>query len=233
MTYERRIFVSTLIFLAFLFLVWRDKLYVKCSGFLSEEIEVIKFVFITTIAFKIAKYCVSRFKSNKLFSKFSNKSKFLLFFFLFNSYISIQYVSRVVSHRLIKNEMREHLYNKTDKLGPAGWGFQCDSLTIKEFKEITKQSKILNLPKNAHSIYVYDWYEIDFRRTVEFNVPASFNIHEYYENNSTILKNIKEIKYNDYVSRTTFNVNGRISDAKQIKFDTLKFKRYRYNVSDN
>ena len=129
--------------------------------------------------------------------------------------------------------MRVDLYNRSDKLGPAGWGYQCDSLTFKEYKEVTKLSKIIRLPKDANSIYVYDWYEIDFRRTVEFNIPINYNLSKFYRNDSTIINNLKEIKYNDYVGRTTFRESGRLSDVIQIKFDTLLYKRLKYEVSDS
>lgn len=116
-------------------------------------------------------------------------------FLICNSYLITRYVSRAISNRPIKNDDKKELNWRTIKLGPAGWGYVCDSLNYSEFKKLTKSSKIIDIPPEAKSIFVYDWYEFDFRRTVEFEVPKEFKIYDYYKNDSLILNNLEKIEY--------------------------------------
>lgn len=230
---KRKILLITILILSVLLYYWMDELYFKQMGFLDHKYEFLKIALHSGLSYKLANYLIIRLKLENKFNSVNPLKLFTFMFLIFNSYIITQYVSRAISNRLIKNEVRKELNRRTIKLGPAGWGYECDSLNYSEFKELTKSSKIIDIPPEAKSIFVHDWYEFDFRRTVEFEVPKEFKIYDYYKNNSLILNNLEKIEFGSYVNRTTFNEYGRMGDAIQIKFDTTKFLRFKYEVSDN
>lgn len=230
---KRKVLLITILILTILLYCWMDELYIKQMGFLDHKYEILKIALHSGLAYKLANYLIIRLKLDNKFNSVHPLKLFTFVFVLCNSYLITQYVSRAISNRLINNEVRNELNRRTIKLEHAGWGYECDSLNYSEFKELTKSSKIIDIQPEAKSIFAYDWYEFDFRRTVEFEVPKEFKIYDYYKNDSLILNNLEKIEYGSFVSRTTFNEYGRINDAIQIQFDTSKFFRFKYEVSDN
>ena len=230
---SRKILLVTILMLLIFLYWWMDDLFVKQMGLLNHRYEIIKIVLQSVLAYKLAKYLIKKFGLNKRYNSIEPQNIFLIVFLLCNSYIITQYTTRVITNCFVNKDIRKALNRKTLKLPPAGWGYQSDSLSYPEFKELTKFSRIIELPRESKLIFVYDWYEFDFRRIVEFDVPITFDIHEFYENDSTVLKKIRELKYNEFLYREIYDENGEFKDAVKLKVDTNLFKRYKYEIFDS
>ena len=152
---SRIILVVTILCLLLLMVLWIDGLYLKTSSFLTYKYEFIKTLIHSAIAYKVSKFSIRKFNLETKFSSIKPETIFLSLFLLLNSYIIFQYTTRTISNRFLNNETRELLLDKTNRLGPAGWGFECDSMTYQQFKEITKYTNLPDLPKEATHIYMY------------------------------------------------------------------------------
>ncbi len=201
--------------------IWIDGLYLKTSSFLTYKYEFTKILLHTILAYKTSKIVISKINLETKFHPIKPNTIFLCVFLLINSYIICQYTTRAISNRVLNYETRTILYDKTNKLGPAGWGFECDSMSYQQFKEITKYTNLPDLPIKAEHIYVYDWSEFDYRRIIKFRLHHDYPIDKFYKKNPSFKDNliINEIEYDE----KTF---------KPINYDKENFDRYKWEVSD-
>lgn len=214
------ILISTILVLSLLLILWVDELAVKQMGFLGYQYEMLKIVLHSLLAYFISKLINKKFRLTEKIKSINPNSIFLITFLILNSYIICQYMSRTISHRVLNHEIRDKINIKTKELGPTGWGFETDSLSYPEFKELVKYTNLPDIPKSAENIFVHDWYEIDFNREIKFNVKPSLNLSEFYENDTLILNNIQKLNYD--FDENTF---------QQIQLDTIKFTRYKWQTS--
>lgn len=218
----RILLVSAIVILTVLMDIWIDELCLKQMGFLGPRYQLMKIILHSIISYKLAKLVIKKFKLEEKIKALNPTIIFLGFFLLLNAYIIIQYSTRVISNRFINKEMRIELNSKTIKLGPAGWGYESDSLTYEEFKELTKVAIFPEIPRESKNIYVHDWYEFDFRKTLKFDLDQEFDINKFYNNDTMILRNIEKLEL-DYDER----------NRKLIRLDTTGFSRYEWEVGSS
>ena len=225
--------------LAFMIPIWMDKLWLKQVGLDDWRYEIIKIFLQSCIAYKLSKYLIRIFQLENLFKSLKSNTLFLCTFLLLNSYIITQYTSRIISHQITNKEIRNEINKRTIRLGPAGWGYECDSLSYKEYKELTKDTNLPKIPKESTLAFVHDWYEIDFHRIVEFQVPKSIDIETFYKDDVYVLKYLNTVDNGSYVSRrqyfseSPFYKKQLMQGGIQVKYDTIKYTKFIYEVTDN
>ena len=216
---RKLITISTIITLAILHFIGRDQLAFKLDGFLTKQIGIIHFVAVPTIGYFISNH----------FSK-NSTNKFLVLFFIINAYSIYSFTNSAISNRLVNKEIRHSLNSKIVKLDYAGWGYEIDSMNLREYEEINN-GYYPNLPIGSINIFLYEWYEFDARHEVEFTAPYILNLKEFYKSDTSLLNEIQELKLNDFAERHKI-VNGKIVKeyGKQM-FDTISQKRYKWKRS--
>ena len=218
----RKVLFAMIAALTFLLVLWMDNLYLKQLGLLDYRYELIKILLNSMIAYKMAKYIIGRLKIEDKFNSITPNTIFILTFLILNSYIIIQYSSKVISNRIINREIRNELDNRTIKLQEAGWGYECDSMSYKQFRELIKDTNLPNIPEESSSIFVYDWYEINFQRIIKFNLNREFDLGGFYDSDTSTLNLIDRLEY-EYDTKT----------GKSNKLDTSENIRYKWEAGES
>ena len=196
--------------------------------FEGVEYELIRIVLHSVLAYKLSKILIVKLKLNQKFNSSKPIKIFFLTYLICNSFIVLQYSSRFISNFLINREMRNNLNCRVTKLGPAGWGYECDSLNYAEFTELTKCYKLIEIPKEASAIFVHNWRYLSAISTVEFNVPKNIIVQKFYLNDSIEFRYTKELKEIEYLNGSTLDEDGLTRNVREIELDTTIFKRYKY-----
>lgn len=218
----RKILLLTIVYLILILFIWMDKLYLITSSYLSYEYEILKIVVHSLITYKVSKFLIKKLSLYEKINFVSPTKIFLFIFLVMNSYIICQYTARVITVKLVNGDIRKRLSQKINKVSMGGWGYEGDSLTIKEYRELTKYTNLPKLPESARFIYIYDWFEIqDYTRIVEFKVKPNFNLSNFYNNDTTILKNIEQLKVD--FDRKTFEIK---------ELDSTKVIKYKWEVGE-
>ena len=209
------LFITICSLLALLF-IWLDDLYLKTASYLTYQYEVIKVLIHCTIAYKVAKFLIRRLKLNSKFSEANPKLIFTILFLGLNSYIVFQYSSRAIFNRVIHGELREVIAKKTMQLNNSGRGFECDSLSYEQFKEIKRYTNLPDIPAESENIYVYDWSELDYRRIIKFSLRKDYPIEDFYQKHPDFEEDVivNEVEYEKYTSRLIKNKNPEYDHYK-------------------
>jgi len=187
-----------------------DEVFIKTNAsLLTYKYEIAKIIIHTTIAYKLSKYIIKKLNQRNYLKLIKPKLLFWGLFMLFNSYLLTQYISRIASTQIINYEVRKSLGNKLTQTNYSGTGYEGFKLTILEYEEINKYSNLLNLPKEASDIYIFDWYGMqDYNRIVEFTVESNFELNKFFQD-SIFLKNIELLT---------------------AQYDTINSKRYKWET---
>lgn len=184
----RKYYFISIALLTLLLVIWMDEVFIKTNPpILTYKYELVKILIHTTIAYLLSKFISNKLNEKGYFEKIKQIYLFLGFFALCNTYIISQYVSRTVSIKLVNYETRNSLKYKLSKTGFTGTGFEGKNLTIFEYGEINKYTKLPNLPHEAKNIYVFDWHGFqDYRRIVEFTVKPEFKPKHFFQDTSVL-----------------------------------------------
>ena len=116
-------------------------------------------------------------------------------FVILNSYIISQYITRIISNRIVNADTRASLNSKIFNTNSWGWGFECDSLTYKEYTELNKQESLLRIPPTASTIFYHQQYGLqDYNIELGYKVEKAFNPDEFYSNDTFILNRLLELR---------------------------------------
>lgn len=238
MKFNRRGYLFVMItVLCFLLIIWTDDVYFKTNSInLILSYQLVKIVLHSFIAYRIAKYLCKKLSSVGKLNEVNHNTYFLILFVLFNSYILIQYSYRVISFKIVNAELRGSIADKLIKTKTIGTGYEGQNLSYKEYQEIIRFTNLPDIPEVSTDIYIYDWYEFDFSRIVEFNVPRNYKIDYSSKFEEQVEKNVPSTFY-------TFAHNGEMTYQEQDsiiwewkaanKIDKSNFRRFKWEASSS
>jgi hypothetical protein len=171
------VFVNTTL-LALLLVLWTDRLelafncWVRPRGFLK----ITGFAILSLISISILVSCFRRRSTTTTTLKIQISALLTL---LISSYLYIDYTAKVVNNVILNRQFRNQI---ADKIKPSNFlanGTKGDSLTIKEYQQITKMYWFPKLPDEASNIsytYGYDGFLPDYLFTLTYNLPAQMKV---------------------------------------------------------
>jgi hypothetical protein len=123
-------------------------------------------------------------------------------------YLYIDYSTKVVSNVFINRQFRNQIAKKIKPSNELAYGTQGNSLTIKEYQQITKMCWFPKLPDEASNIqysYGHDRFLPDYSFTVTYDLPiqneveainyrkGDFSKHQSF----IVIGNIKRVTYSE------------------------------------
>ena len=224
---KKLIVVFVILVLALMNRLGRDVLSSQIDGFLTNELRILHYILMPIIAYYIANYFTKTKNKSDTTNKDSLNKKFLFIFLIVNAYSFSYFAYNAISNRIINKEIRESLNDKLVELEYSGFGYECDSMNYKEYNELN-DGYYPSVPESSSNIFLYNWYEIDASHELEFSVSRKFDISKFYKNDSTILSEIREIKYGEFLQRHRV-IDKRVMQESRIqKFDTIRKRRYKW-----
>jgi hypothetical protein len=167
-----------LILLTVLLALWTDELELIFNDWVRprEFLKILGFSFVSLIAIRIL---VSFFRHRNI-SKTSSKIKIAtLLTFLISSYLYIDYSTKVVSNFIVNRQFRNEIADKIKPSKQLANGTKGDSLTIKEYQQITKMYWFPKIPVEASNIqynYGYDGFLPDYSFTLTYDLPIQIKV---------------------------------------------------------
>jgi len=227
---KKIVLISTILVLALLHYLSKDDLTFKMEGFMVNQLAFFRYLIIPIVAYFIANYASANWNFESKKEWLNSKNIFLGVFFLINSFAIWQHASAFISNKIINKEGRTIVNEKVVKLEAAGWGYECDSMTYKDYV-IINDGYFPIIPKESSDIFLFDWYEFDARHSLEFNVPKQFSLAEFYKGEPTILKEMYELRIGEPQTRHKIVNNKYETIFNVLQYDTSRFKRYKWERS--
>lgn len=115
---------------------------------------------------------------------------------------------KIYTNRIVNSELRDGIIEKVKpvEFGLA-YGNQAESLTRKEYTEITKTNWFPRIPKEAENIsysYSYDGFLPDYSFSLSYDLPIEMTIDTVVYENGTFSKN-RNFKIMDNRKRVTYS----------------------------
>jgi len=197
-----------LILLTVLLALWTDKLELTFNEWVRprEFLKILGFSLISLIAIRI----IIRFFRHRNITKTSSRVKLAaLSTFLISSYLYIDYSQKVISNVIVNRQFRNQIADKIEPSKELVNGTKGDSLTSKEYQQITKMCWFPKIPIEASNIqfnYGYDGFLPDYSFTLSYNLPVqikvdtiSYSKGDFSKSQSfKIVDNIKRVTYSEY-----------------------------------
>jgi hypothetical protein len=197
-----------LIILTVLLTLWTDRLELTFNDWVRprEFLKIAAFSLASLIAIRIL---VSFFRHRNVTS-ISIKIKFAaLLTFLVSSYLYIDYSTKVISNVFINRQFRNQVADKIKPSKELANGTKGDSLTIKEYQQITKMCWFPKIPIEASNIqynYGYDGFLPDYSFILTYDLPIqlkvdtiNYNKGDFTKSQSIIIiDNKKRVTYSEY-----------------------------------
>ena len=196
------------ILLTVLLALWTDKLELTFNDWVRprEFLKILGFYLVSLIAIRIL---VSFFR-NRNITKTSSKIKVAaLVTFLISSYVYIDYSTKVISNVIVNRQFRNQIADKIKPSKKLANGTRGDSLTIKEYQQITKMYWFPKIPVEALNIQYncgYDGFLPDYSFTLTYDLPIQFKVDtisyskgDFSKSQSfEIIDNKKRVTYSEY-----------------------------------
>ena len=124
------------------------------------------------------------------------------------SYLYIDYSTKVVNNVIRNGQFRNQIADKIKPSKFLAYGTKAESLTIKEYQQITKMHWFPKLPNEAFNInynYAYDGFLPDYSFVLTYDLPAQIKVDtmnvkkgdfEKYQSFIT-MDNIKRVTYSE------------------------------------
>lgn len=185
--------IANLAILTLLLTVWTDKLEMmyNSSVLFIEFFKIIGITILSLIGMRILVYFFRR----KNIHEFRKKIKYAAFLTLIiSSLLYINYSKEIIQNRLLNVNMRANLWNKSIIGTHRLLGVHLDSLSFKEYHEISKTNWFPDIPESAENISFRcsktDFHG-DYTFWVKYEVPESEKISEIKYKKNDFYKSIK------------------------------------------
>ena len=102
-----------------------------------------------------------------------------LLIFLVSSYLYVDYSSKVMHNLILNRQFRSGIAVKIKPTRGLAFGTTADSLTIKEYQEITEMNWFPKVPNEALNIgydYSYDGFLPDYVFTLIYYIPKEMKV---------------------------------------------------------
>jgi hypothetical protein len=197
------VFVNATLLTALLVL-WTDRLELAFNDWVRamEFLKIMGFSILSLISIRIL---VSYFRQRNITTTTSKIQISALLTFLISSYLYINYTTKVVNNVILNRQFRNQIADKIKPLNLLANGTKADSLTIKEYQQITKMYWFPKLPDEASNInytYGYDGFLPDYLFTLTYDLPTQIKV-------DTI--NIKKGDFSKYQSFVTVDNIKRVT----------------------
>jgi len=192
------------ILLTVLLALWTDRLELTFNDWVRprEFLKIIGFTVVSLISIRIL---VGYFRHRNITTTTSKIKISALLTFLISSYLYIDYSPKVINNVILNGQFRNQIADKIKPLNLLSNGTKADSLTIKEYQQITKMYWFPKLPDEAFNInytYGYDGFLPDYLFTLTYDLPAQKKV-------DTI--NIKKGDFSKYQSFVTVDNIKRVT----------------------
>lgn len=172
------VFVN-LIILRILLEVWTDKFELEFND-LVRLTEFLKLIGISIVGLILLRFTVSLYRSLKIISTKRKIGVSIFLILIINSFFYFDYGKRIYFNQFVNNELRSGVMEKLKPLEDGNsYGSKADSLTGKEYAEITKIKWFPKLPKSAENIsYNYSYYGFlpDYSFSLSYDLPKKSEI---------------------------------------------------------
>lgn len=190
--------------LTVLLALWTDRLELTFNDWVRprESLKIVGFTIVSLIAIRIL---VSYFR-HKSITTTSTKIKIsALLTFLISSYLYIDYSTKVINNVILNGQFRNQIADKIKPSDIFAKGTKAESLTIKEYQQISKMYWFPKLPIEASNInyaYGYDGFLADYSFTLTYDLPAKIKVDTM---------NIKNGDFSQYQSFVTIGNINRVT----------------------
>jgi hypothetical protein len=195
------------ILLTVLLAFWTDRLELTFNDWVRprEFLKIIGFTIVSLISMRIL---VSYFRHRNITATSSKIKIAALLTFLISSYLYIDYTTKLINNVILNGQFRNQIADKIKPSNILANGTKAESLTIKEYQQITKMYWFPKLPGEASNIsytYGYDGFLPDYLFTVTYDLPAQIMVDTMsikkgdfskYQSFVTI-DNIKRVTYSE------------------------------------
>ena len=197
-----------LLILTGLLALWTDKLELTFNDWVRprEFLKIIGFSLASLIAIRIL---ISIFRHRNIYTTSLKIKIAALLTFLISSFLYIDYSTKVISNVVVNRQFRNQIADKIKPLKKFENGTKGDSLTIKEYQQITKMCWFPKLPmevSNIHYNYSYDGFLPDYLFTLTYDLPVQHKVDiinykkgDFSKSQSFIIvDNKKSVTYSEY-----------------------------------
>lgn len=196
-------FINVIV-LTVLLAVWTDRLELTFNDWVRprEFLKIIGFTIVSLISMRIL---VSYFRHRNITVSSSKIKIAALLTFLISSYLYIDYTTKLINNVILNGQFRNQIADKIKPSNILANGTKAESLTIKEYQQITKMHWFPKLPGEASNIsytYGYDGFLPDYLFTVTYDLPAQIMVDTM---------NIKKGDFSKYQSFVTIGNIKRVT----------------------
>ena len=164
--------------LTVLLALWTDRLEMFFNGWV-RQIEFLKIIGFSVLSLIAMRILVSFFRRKKIFATGFKIRIAALLTFLVSSYLYVNYSIKVINNAIIHKQARNQLADKIRASNELAHGTKADSLTIKEYHQITEMYWFPRLPaeaSNIHYNYGYDGFLPDYHFTLTYDLPLLMEV---------------------------------------------------------
>jgi hypothetical protein len=196
-------FINVIV-LTVLLAFWTDRLELTFNDLVRprEFLKIVGFTMVSLISMRIL---VSYFRQRNITVTNSKIKIAALLTFLISSYLYIDYTTKLINNVMLNGQFRNQIADKIKHSNVLANGTKAESLTIKEYQQITKLYWFPKLPSEASNIsytYGYDGFLPDYLFTVTYDLPAQIMVDTM---------NIKKGDFSKYQSFVTIDNIKRVT----------------------
>ena len=193
-----------LILLTVLLALWTDKLELTFNDWIRprEFLKIVGFSLVSLIAIRIL---VDIFRHRNIMTRRLKIKIAALVTFLISSYLYIDYSTKIVRNVIVNRQFRSQIAGKIKPSNELANGTKGDSLTNKEYQQVTKMYWFPKLPAEASNIkysYEYDGFLPDYLFTVTYDLPIQVQVE---------IMNYKKGDFSKYQSFVTIDNIKRVT----------------------
>ncbi len=158
--------------------IWIDEFQIIFHDWIifMELAEIIGITILLTIVLRIAVYFYRKLKINSVRKRLVVSTILTV---LISSLYYIDYSKKIYQNRFINGELRDKVAKKIESANGLTFGHKADSLTFKQYQEITKINWFPKLPNEASNIsyyYTHDGFLPDYTFVLSYNLPKETKV---------------------------------------------------------